>query len=309
MNTNLLDRAIKLIEAGDTEQGGKILSDLLKENQDNENAWVWLHICVKLNDQKIFCLQKVLELNPNHPKAKAKLAKLIEQQNSIREPEPVTTKTNKISLPLDVIKPFAEKNRRRKTKSEPETTELEAISEESVKPNEPHEFNPNIYNVIFTKSGENLFAKENRKLNNFPEIDSGMYGSKLVIGGVSITSYDYPKCVEVGVIRRSQCLKCDFFSVSDCPIRRDSSILHDAKTIFRQNKRYQKENRERRDAAVDTIFNELKSHGRPLHYEVLAQIIRDRHPRLRLTPTMILRFMSWHPDKFEWVDTGVYRAK
>ena len=76
MDNDRLRQAIQLIKEGDKSSGGKILGGLVKESPENETAWLWLSVCVKTRDQQIYCLRKVLSINPENNKAKAALAKL-----------------------------------------------------------------------------------------------------------------------------------------------------------------------------------------------------------------------------------------
>lgn len=65
-----LKEAIKLIKEGNKKEGGQILLDLVKSEPNNENAWLWLSMCLADQNKKIQCLEKVLEINPNNQKAK-----------------------------------------------------------------------------------------------------------------------------------------------------------------------------------------------------------------------------------------------
>jgi hypothetical protein len=163
--------------------------------------------------------------------------------------------------------------------------------------------------VIFNKSDEKPYAKTDYTKADFPDLEAAMIGNTLSIGGIRINAHDFPECISVGhTLPKSECYICEFFSVSDCPIRRDPTTLREASAIIAQNKRFWKEDREYRDSIIDAIYSELKSHGRPLHYEVLARIIHDRYPKLKLVPWRVLKIMTAHPEKFSWVDTGVYKA-
>jgi len=164
--------------------------------------------------------------------------------------------------------------------------------------------------VIIKVSTENYFEKTRIDLSDFPNTESGMFGNRLIIGGLSITPHDFPKCIEVGhTLPKSQCYICDFFSAADCPMRYDPDIIRTVTEMYSQTRRYWKRNKDNRDAVIDAIYEELKAHGRPLHYETVYRMIVGRHPQLRLTPLKIARLMSRHSEKFEWVDRGVYRAK
>lgn len=311
MTDSSLEKAINHIKAGEFDQGGKILISLLKEDLTLEDAWWWLRYCVQTDDQQIYCINKVLALNPEHEGAKAALENLSRKQISGQSVQVDLPPTQKQDVPEQIKAQKSKKNKKVAKSNENEKSPKESIQEQTevsnlgwikIKLAKPK--------VIFNQPDDNLFAKERFALNNWPDIDGAMYGNRLIIGGISITAYDYPRCIEAGqILNKSQCYICEFFSVSDCPIRRDSTILREARTLFSQRKRYRQEYQERRDAIVDAIYSELKDHGRPLHYRVLAKIIHDRYPRLKLRPGGVLKIMSRHPGKFEWVDKGVYRAR
>jgi len=311
MTDNALEQAISLIKAGDFDQGGKILISLLKEDLTLEDAWWWLRYCVKTDDQQIYCLKKVLSLNPDHAGAKVGLEALLKRQTPQQPTQSEIVETTTQSDLEQVVKPKKKKKENKKVdeigdspKGTDETKKTEISKSERIrvafiKPK-----------VIFNKPGENPYSTKGMMPTDLPEVEGAMFGTRLTIGGISITPHDYPRCIEAGrTLHKSQCHICEFFSVSDCPIRRDPTILREARTLFVQNKRYRQEKIEQHDAIIETIYNELREHGRPLHYEVLAKIIHDRHPRIKLTAWGIAKIMGNHPGKFEWVDTGVYRAR
>jgi hypothetical protein len=75
MTVNKLQEAISLIKAGDRQTGQKLLTEVLNEDPRNETAWLWMSALVS-GEQRRFCLEKVLSINPNHPQAREQLAKL-----------------------------------------------------------------------------------------------------------------------------------------------------------------------------------------------------------------------------------------
>jgi hypothetical protein len=76
MSLDKLNEAIAKVKSGDKVTGGKILSDYVRENPSNETAWLWLSICVAPVEQKRFCLNKVLSINPSNENARKALEKL-----------------------------------------------------------------------------------------------------------------------------------------------------------------------------------------------------------------------------------------
>ena len=82
---NELEQAITAIKAGDTENGRKLLLGVLKVDQNNENAWLWMTKVVRSDSDRIKCLQRILQINPDNEAAKHGL-KLIEQKQGNLKP-------------------------------------------------------------------------------------------------------------------------------------------------------------------------------------------------------------------------------
>jgi hypothetical protein len=76
MTTSKLKTAVSAFKAGDKAKAAALLSQLVRQEPNNETAWLWLSVCVTAVDQKRFCLHKVLLLNPDNDKAQAALVKL-----------------------------------------------------------------------------------------------------------------------------------------------------------------------------------------------------------------------------------------
>jgi len=288
MADDLLTIAIALVKKGQFETGSKILIELLDQDKDNEDAWWWLHYCAKTNQQKIDSLNAVLKINPGNSSAKFRLSVLtgkpMKELPSLPEIED-TKQDNLTDKPVKKSPPLP--------KSE-ETKRINVEDYGGVRKNDPDEI---------SAFGDIL-------LSEFPESNSGMYGSRFYVGGISFSPFDLPKCVETGQsLPVSQCHMCEFFAEAECPIRKDVFLRKDATILLALKKRSWQEYRDQRDIELDTIYSELKDHGRPLHYEFVAQIINTRYPKLKIHPKRILRLMSSHPEKFENVGKGVYRAK
>jgi hypothetical protein len=73
---NNLQQAITLIKSGNKKEGGQMLAEMVKKDPRNIDAWLWLSSCVNSNEQRVFCLKKVLEVDPNHNVARSALSKL-----------------------------------------------------------------------------------------------------------------------------------------------------------------------------------------------------------------------------------------
>ena len=83
-----LQQAMALIKSGDKESGQKLLFEIISSDPGNETAWLWL-VSVVSPDQRIFCLEKALSINPNNVQARQYLEKLKASQPG----EPIKSKT------------------------------------------------------------------------------------------------------------------------------------------------------------------------------------------------------------------------
>jgi hypothetical protein len=75
MSSEKLQKAITLIKSGDKKGGQNLLVDIVNLDPKNEVAWLWLASVVS-QDKRIFCLEKVLGINPNNVQAKQYLEKI-----------------------------------------------------------------------------------------------------------------------------------------------------------------------------------------------------------------------------------------
>lgn len=76
MSSEKLDDAVQLIKSGNPQAAVPILKRILLANPKDENAWLWLYACVSSVEEKKYCLQKALEINPGNPPARKALEKL-----------------------------------------------------------------------------------------------------------------------------------------------------------------------------------------------------------------------------------------
>jgi hypothetical protein len=74
--TDNIQEAIELIKSGKKADGGRILSVIVKKHPDTELAWQWLSVCVVPEEQKRYCLNQVLRINPQNVNAKKALESL-----------------------------------------------------------------------------------------------------------------------------------------------------------------------------------------------------------------------------------------
>jgi len=83
-NDQLVKRAVSHLRLGNTAEAQEILAACVKENPQNEAAWLGLAKCVSDSERVRFCLEKVLSLDTKNAEAKAALRRL----QSGKEPFP-----------------------------------------------------------------------------------------------------------------------------------------------------------------------------------------------------------------------------
>jgi hypothetical protein len=64
----LLD-AIELVQANRKAEAVPILRGLIAENNNLEEAWLWMSVAVESMDQSLICLDNVLRINPHNETA------------------------------------------------------------------------------------------------------------------------------------------------------------------------------------------------------------------------------------------------
>jgi hypothetical protein len=81
MSIDKLSYAIQLAKAGNKDKALPLLKEIIRADPDNETAWLWLHACVDQNEQKVYCLQQALRINPYNQGAQRALEKLTLQDH------------------------------------------------------------------------------------------------------------------------------------------------------------------------------------------------------------------------------------
>lgn len=72
----LLQQGIAAAKAGQREQARRLLQEAIRRDAANETAWLWLSGVANTDEERIFCLMKILEINPSNQNALKGLAKL-----------------------------------------------------------------------------------------------------------------------------------------------------------------------------------------------------------------------------------------
>ena len=83
-----LEQAVSLIREGKVEEARPLLIAYLKQNPRDENAWLWMTRCVTEPEQKKYCFEKVLKINPQNQYAIKGLQHIDNLPPSTSQPKP-----------------------------------------------------------------------------------------------------------------------------------------------------------------------------------------------------------------------------
>ena len=113
-----LKKAIALIRAGKLEPARHILTAVLQQEPDHEQAWLWISKCFSEPERKRYCFQRVLKTNPQNPIALKALQTLDEATKPKPQPDvPASAETGKAGAQAPAQKPalsgHAQKKQRR----------------------------------------------------------------------------------------------------------------------------------------------------------------------------------------------------
>lgn len=75
----LLD-AIELVKGDSREEAQAALRELIREDSDFEDAWLWMSVAVDSLDQSSICLDNVLRVNPENMQAAGALYRIRESE-------------------------------------------------------------------------------------------------------------------------------------------------------------------------------------------------------------------------------------
>lgn len=72
-----LKKALDLIQAGNPQEARPILVEILKHDSEIEQAWFMLSFVVPNHERQVFAIKHALRINPDNPKSRSRLEKLI----------------------------------------------------------------------------------------------------------------------------------------------------------------------------------------------------------------------------------------
>lgn len=95
-----LQEAADLYKKGNKSQALKLLTEIVQQEPNNSSAWYGMALCLDDLDKKIYCLERVLGIDPTHKRAKQILEKL-----QVNGKSPNYNKTTGIQ-PLPITKKY-----------------------------------------------------------------------------------------------------------------------------------------------------------------------------------------------------------
>src|SRR5215475_12137500 len=75
-NTPLVQQGIDAYKAGNKDEAVKLLSEAIRENNQDENAWLYLGAAIDDPVKKRQAFERVLTINPNNERAKNAITRL-----------------------------------------------------------------------------------------------------------------------------------------------------------------------------------------------------------------------------------------
>ena len=148
-------------------------------------------------------------------------------------------------------------------------------------------------------------VKSGDEENTVPSAGLG-YDEQFWIEDVRVTPQNCPECL---LVEEPDCSQCTFFPFQTCRLRRDPFMMQDIRTLFSIYRDRRAAQFERQQVLIHAVRSELQTHGRPLHYTVLARMVVDRNPKLQVSEIGVLKIMASHSDVFEKIAEGVYKCK
>jgi tetratricopeptide (TPR) repeat protein len=94
----MLQEAIEAVAGGQRDRGRDLLTRLLRANQANPKYWLWMSSVVDSNKERVYCLQKVLNLEPNNRAAQLGMVlNGVSTPDEALQPTPITPRNWKDS--------------------------------------------------------------------------------------------------------------------------------------------------------------------------------------------------------------------
>ena len=64
-----LEQGIAALKAGQREQARKFLASAIRQDPNNERAWLWMYNAANNDTERLYCLEQAVRINPGNKKA------------------------------------------------------------------------------------------------------------------------------------------------------------------------------------------------------------------------------------------------
>jgi len=83
--SEIVQRAIDAIRSGDKETGKLLLAEAIRNDPRNETAWLWMSSVIDTDDHRRYCMERVLQINPNNETARRGLEALSRSTSDVSD--------------------------------------------------------------------------------------------------------------------------------------------------------------------------------------------------------------------------------
>lgn len=105
MATQQLELGIESYRNGDKLRARAIFTEIVRLNPRDEEAWLWLAACTDIKEQQIYCINRVLSLNPNNVRAQKGLSVIAKSPNADNSTSNTTSTIQPSEQPITDIQP------------------------------------------------------------------------------------------------------------------------------------------------------------------------------------------------------------
>jgi hypothetical protein len=116
---HLLKRAVELSKAGKKDDARRLLNYILKQDPQNETAWLWYADTFESPAKRQIVLQKVLEINPSNPHALRAMEKMRLEAKPAPTPAPLAPRAQPAPAPARPARPKARADSAHRARSLP----------------------------------------------------------------------------------------------------------------------------------------------------------------------------------------------
>lgn len=278
------------IREGKLESAREKALNFLRKDPEDYLAWLLLSKCWNDIQARMECLQSAISINPSDKRITSEYASIKWQYD--KSPYGKNPPTN---------------SSRKKTKRRIEKQEADLGDQAA---SDAHDTERIDYKIYVREPEDDFFYDQEEGLDPSSRMESGIYGNHIIVDGISIPINDLPPCLRVVTSFQEDCCEnCEYFSSNRCLLRFDQYFAQEIYILNKIRLERQLLLLQRSRLVAKLVLDELKKHGRPLHYSVICKMVVDRYPKFNLSKQEVYQFILMHPEIIKRVDEGIYTAK